>query len=113
VALPAHRPPYLNLDDTEARQLDQTIAAEATGETTVGVRRLVKKAVLAVNPAAAARRRARAAHQRRLELRPAPDGMAELYELQPAERALLIWNVSHALAGPKHPDDTRSTSQRV
>jgi hypothetical protein len=101
------------LDDQEARQVDQAVAREVTTETTTGVRKLVKKAVLAVNPQAAEKRHAKAVRERRIVMNPQPDGMASLYELQPASRALLIWNVSRALVGPKQPGDTRGMGERL
>jgi hypothetical protein len=78
-----------SLPDDTARGVEQEVLAEGVaGLNAPAVRRLVKRAVIAADPAAADARASAARRSRRVAFAPEPDGMASLWLLGPAERVL-------------------------
>lgn len=76
------------------------------------LRRRVRRAVLALDPAGAERRHQRAVTERRVEYRPEEDGMASLTALLPAPEAQLIYARLTAAATLLPAVDPRTLDQR-
>ncbi len=62
------------------------------------LRHSLRRAVLAADPASAKERHVRALAERRVELWPADDGMAELHTVLSAEEALAVWGAIDTFA---------------
>jgi hypothetical protein len=73
------------LDDDSAREVDRLVGPRALRLTPSRLREAARRAVLRVDPAAAAERRERATAERRVHFTPVDNGMAELYALLPAQ----------------------------
>ena len=76
------------------------------------LRRRVRRAALALDPATAELRHQRALADRRVEYRPAEDGMACLTALLPAPQAQLLYTRLTAAAGLFPPQDPRNLNQQ-
>lgn len=101
-----------DLPPTLALQVEQRVLVRAVEQTVAELRRSVKRAVLAVDPA-----RAEAAHERALAHRtvqtwPMPDGMAEIRALLAAQDAVTVMSTLNALAGRRNADDGRGIDAR-
>jgi hypothetical protein len=66
------------LSDTDAAVADQALAGQATGLRTGPLRVMARQQVLAIDPAAARQRRAKAARRARVTTRPEPNGTGAL-----------------------------------
>jgi uncharacterized protein DUF222 len=76
------------------------------------LRRVIRRAVLKVDPDGAAKRRAVAREDRRVEFTPQPDGMATLWALLPEREAVAIHQRLDAFARQRTPGDERTYDQR-
>jgi hypothetical protein len=76
------------------------------------LRRRVRRAVLALDPAAAEARHQRALAERRVEYHPGEDGMASLIAVLPAPEAQLIYSRLAAAAGLLPVKDARTLDQQ-
>jgi Domain of unknown function (DUF222)/HNH endonuclease len=76
------------------------------------LRRRVRRAVLALDPATAERRHQRALAERRVEYHPGEDGMASLTALLPAPEAQLIYTRLTAATGLLPAQDARTLDQQ-
>ena len=92
--------------DTATRILD-TMLPDAGHLTSPQIRRLARRHLLAIDPDDATRRATRARANRHVTLTPAPNTMAWIRALLPAEDALAAYTVIDALAGSY--DTTHST----
>jgi hypothetical protein len=98
----------------EARAVEVDVLRDAEGRTPGQVQARIARSVLAVDPAAAARRYARAVADRRVALSPQPDGMAFLSALIRADDAAEVMAVLRAQAREaKAPGDARTHDQRM
>jgi hypothetical protein len=93
------------LDDERATVVETSVLTRASGQTPAEFRRTVARAVLTVDARAAEQRHDDAVTQRRVVCTPAPDGMAELWALLPADHAATVLTALDALAhDPALPD---------
>jgi hypothetical protein len=103
------------LPEEDAHAIEQRVVAAAAGRTRAQLAGRLRRAVLAVDPAAARRRQERARAERRVQVFPLDDGMAGLTYLDTAARvqALDLWLTGRATAatGPAGTDD-RTLDQR-
>lgn len=72
------------LTDEDARKVEERVLARAPQQNAPQLRRSLARAVIAIDPAAAERKRRRARKERRVVLTPATDGMAWLSAYLPA-----------------------------
>ncbi|HKA70070.1 MAG TPA: DUF222 domain-containing protein, partial [Actinomycetes bacterium] len=79
------------LPDGLARAVETRVLPNAAEQTAAQLRASARRAVLAADPAAAQRRHQQQVALRRVELRPLPDGMAELWALLPADQAVAVY----------------------
>ena len=79
------------LDDATAARVAAHVVGRAKGHNASQVRRIVRRAVLHLDPEGAQRRHEQARADRRLVLTPAEDGMAELTAFLPTEQALAVY----------------------
>jgi|GEM_PF-233634 len=86
--------------------------ALAPTKTPPQLRRALKEAVLALDPAAAAERTRRAVAERRVEFQPLPDSMALITAFLPAADAMAVKTALDALARTAGADDPRTFDQR-
>lgn len=100
------------LDAPLAAAVEEQVLRRA-GQQTVGqLRSALSRAVLSADPAAADARHERAVAGRRVTLRPARDGMAELWALLPADAAVAVYQRIDALARRTGADDPRTRDAR-
>lgn len=100
----------LHLPLTDIPAVEARVLPDVAGKTPGQVRGLMKRAMLAVNAAAAVRREEKARTQRRVVVNPLPDGMAELVATLPAAEATALYNRLDELA--RKARDARTTDQR-
>ena len=101
------------LDDEAAARVATHAVEHAQGRNASQVRRIVRRAVLQLDPEGAERRHERARADRRVVLTPAEDGMAELVAFLPAEQAVAVYQRVDDLArGGRVPGDQRSADER-
>lgn len=100
------------LDDRAAREVESAVLPVAGEQTPTKFAKTVKAAVIAADPAEADRRARDAKAGSDVWVRPNEDGMAQLVVHGPAPEMLHAYNVLDALAGPGHPDDTRTVGER-
>lgn len=102
----------LPLPDGVARELDTWIAGRVAGRDATAIRQSARYRVDRLDPDGAARRAARRALDRRVELRPNEDGMADLIAYLPAEVACAAYARLDALArSVKGRSDSRSMDE--
>ncbi|MCW2569298.1 MAG: hypothetical protein JWN54_3395 [Mycobacterium sp.] len=102
------------LPATEARAVELDVLRDAEGRTPGQVQARLARSVLAVDPAAAAKRHARAVADRRVLLSAQPDGMAFLSALIRADDAAAVMAVLRDQAREaKTPGDARTHDQRM
>ena len=80
------------LDISTAGAVEARVLARAERQTVGQLRALLSRAVLAVDPQAAALRSERAVAERQVTVRPLRDGMAELWALLPADSAVALYS---------------------
>lgn len=90
--------------------VEEHVLANIDGKTPGQVRRLTKRAAMAVNPQAAVQREDTARAERRVVVNPLPDGMAELIATLPAAHAHTLYHRLDDIA--RHTHDSRSMDQR-
>ena len=101
------------LDDQVAARVAAHVVGQTEGCNASQVRRLVRRAVLQLDPEGAQRRHEQARADRRLVLTPAEDGMAELTAFLPAEQAVAVYQrVDDFARGSRVPGDRRSADER-
>ncbi|HEY9388217.1 MAG TPA: DUF222 domain-containing protein, partial [Mycobacteriales bacterium] len=101
------------LDDQVAARVAAHVVGQAEGCNASQVRRLVRRAVLQLDPDGAGRRHERARADRRVMLTPLDDGMAELTAFLPAEQAVAVYQRVDDLArGSRVAGDQRSADER-
>ncbi|HEY9476095.1 MAG TPA: DUF222 domain-containing protein [Mycobacteriales bacterium] len=101
------------LDDATAARVAAHVVDRAAGRDASQVRRIVRRAVLRLDPDGAQRRHERARAGRAVVLTPQEDGMAELVALLPAEQATAVYRRVDALArGSRLPGDERGADAR-
>ncbi len=97
------------LDDELAAEVEARIVPGAAGRTRAQLQSRLRRAVLAVDPAAALARQEKAIADRRVEVFPLSDGMAGLTYTDTAQKvhALYLWLTgrAHAARGPAGTDD--------
>jgi hypothetical protein len=86
------------LDAAAAGQVQERVLGRAPGQTVAGFRRSLRRAVLAADPAAAAKRRQHGVRERRVQRWPLDDGLAALYLTGPAEDIDAVWDCATELA---------------
>ncbi len=102
-------------DPATMTALDARLASRLVGRTTTQIRRAAQRALHAVDPAAAIRRRRRAHTDRGVWFTPQPEtGMTQLNAQLPAAQASRLELRLRALAeAAKTPGDTRTLAQRM
>lgn len=100
------------LADEQASLVESMVLDHAQRQTVGEFTRTVKRKVLRVDASSAEQRHQLARADRRVSMRPADDGMAELWWLLPADQAAHIVATVDAIAGGKQPDEIRSADQR-
>lgn len=94
------------LSALRARQVEQRILPRLTSMTIPDLRKALAEAILAVDGDQAEQRHRRARADRRVTVRPLPDGMASFWALLPAEGAQQVWEAIDAAAGVGASDCT-------
>ena len=100
------------LDAPLAAAVERQVLPRAGAQTVGQLRSALSRAVLAADPAAAEVRHERALASRQVTLRPARDGMAELWALLPADAAVAVYQHVDALARRSSAGDARSRDAR-
>ena len=105
----------VELSDTGKARLDARMASRLVDKTTTQIRRAANRAVLAIDPSAAVRRRARAHKERGVWFNPHPEtGMTQLTALLPAAWASQLEQRLRDLAdAAKTPGDSRTLAARM
>ena len=103
------------LDDAGKTRLDERMATRLVDKTTTQIRRAAARAVQAIDPSAAVRRRARAHKDRGVWFTPQPEtGMTQLTAILPAaDASLLEQRLRHLAETAKTPGDTRTLAARM
>jgi len=99
-------------DAKTTRKIEERVLARATDQTVGTFRAAVRRAVIAADPRRAELRHADALAERRVEVTPQPDGMAEVWAWLPADGAMVIKTVLDSRAAVKAPGETRTMDQR-
>lgn len=86
------------LSGEQASAVERQVLVCAPGQTVGQLRAAAQRAVLRLDPDGAERRHTARRAERRVELHPLPDGMAELSALLPAEAAVALYRRIDALA---------------
>jgi Domain of unknown function (DUF222) len=86
------------LDDETAARVEAKLLIRAPHQTLGQLRASINRAVLAADPSTAKERAEKATAERRVELTPRADGMAEFWALLPAAEAMALWTAVTALA---------------
>lgn len=102
----------LHLDEAQCAAVEALVLPDAPEQTEPEFRRAVRKAVLAVDPADAEQRHARAVEYRTVTRTRLPDGMVGLWLELPAESAQLVWSAAERWSRPEGPHDRRTVDQR-
>lgn len=100
------------LTDQAAADVAQRVLPRAERRSTAEFRRVVRRAVLAADPAAADRRAAHAADDRLVDKRVDAGGRAALLVEGPTTAVAAMWTAIDALADRVEPGDTRTRAQR-
>jgi hypothetical protein len=101
---------HLAVEDVPA--VEEQVLAGVAEKTPGQVRRMTKRAVLAVDADAAVRRAEKAGDARKVVVQPLPDGMAELVATLPAADAHALYNRLDTLArNARSSGDSRSMDQ--
>ncbi len=100
------------LDAATAKAVEDAVLPKAGKQNTSELRRTARRAVLRLDPAGAQQRHEKRKQQRRVELNPLDDAMAELTAILPAPDATAIYHRLNDFAHATPPDDTRTMDQR-
>ena len=100
------------LDDNTARKVEEAVLPKAGKQNTTELRRAARRAVLRLDPAGAQQRHEVRKQERRVELTPLDDAMAELRAVLPATDATAIYQRLDAFAHAAPAEDERSMDQR-
>ncbi len=101
------------LDDTQCAQVESAVLPRVGGRTAAQVRAITRRAVLAVDPAAATARHQVAVAGRGVSVEPQTDGMADLRANLPAPDALAVFDTLDRIAfAATGPGDPRSVDAR-
>ena len=100
------------LDDKTAREVEEAVLPKAGKQNTTELRRAARRAVLRLDPAGAQQRHEVRKQERRVELTPLDDAMAELRAVLPAADATAIYQRLDAFAYAVPADDERTVDQR-
>jgi hypothetical protein len=100
------------LNAEQAGRVEAAVLSKAPGQTLAELKRAVRRAVLAADPADAETRHQRARVQRWVRLIPAEDGMADLFAHLPAADAVPIMTAVDQIAHTRQPGDTRGVDAR-
>jgi hypothetical protein len=99
------------LDEAGRHRFEESVLPRTIGQTTGQLRRMVDRAVIAVDPAAADARHERERLARDVTIRPADDGMSVLQAYLCAEEAAAAHRVLQQFADDRATDDPRSAGQ--
>ncbi|HEX5495532.1 MAG TPA: DUF222 domain-containing protein [Mycobacteriales bacterium] len=101
------------LDDTTAGRVADHVVDRVEGCNASQIRRIVRRAVLRLDPDGSQHRHERARTDRSVVLTPVDDGMAELVALLPAEQATAVYQRVNTLArASRIPGDERGVDAR-
>ncbi len=100
------------LDAETAVAVEARVLRRAGGQTLGELKRSVRRAVHALDPARVEEQRAQAMTERRVCVSPREDGMTELWALLPAEGAAAVITAVDALASVTSATDPRTADQR-
>src|SRR5215475_12657115 len=100
------------LDAAKAKAVEDAVLPKAAKQNTTELRRAARRAVLRLDPAGAQQRHEKRKQQRRVELAPLDDAMAELNAILPAPDATAIYHRLNDFAHATPADDTRTMDQR-
>ena len=101
------------LDDETAAVVEARVADRAPEQTAAALRAALRRAVLAVDPRGAQERHDYEMAQRRVVLTPMGNGMAEIWALLPADKAMALYTAVTSLADQaKAPGDSRGIDAR-
>src|SRR5215213_902010 len=95
-----------------ARQVEDTVLPEAAGQNSSQLARAARTAVAELDPDGARDRHEQRKKDRRVELIPAEDAMAQLNAYLPATDATRIYRTLNHYAHTTTPDDPRTIAQR-
>lgn len=103
----------VTLDDAQCAAVEATVLPRVGGRTPAQVRSITRRAVLAVDPAAATARHEAAVAGRGVTLEPRPEGMADLRAHLPAPDAVTVFDTLDAIAfAATGPGDPRGVDAR-
>jgi uncharacterized protein DUF222 len=103
----------MNLSPEVAREVEERVLERAAEQTGAQMRQRARRIVLRVDPAGARDRAVAAKAARCAGLQSEEDGMAKVYAVVPAEKAVAIAvRVDKIARQAKTPDDTRTMDQR-
>jgi hypothetical protein len=100
------------LDAATAKAVEDAVLPRAAKQNTSELRRAARRAVLRLDPAGAQQRHEKRRQERRVELNPLEDAMAELTAILPAPDATAIYQRLNDFAQATPPDDGRTMDQR-
>jgi hypothetical protein len=102
------------LTDPQRRAAEAIVLTDAIGRTPGQVRSRIAHTLATLDPAATAKRHARAVQDRTVRLYPGEDGMATLWALLPADDAVLVLASLRGQAdAAQAPGDARTLPQRL
>jgi hypothetical protein len=101
------------LDTATTAAVEAKVLPHAAEQTVGQLRSRLARAVISAGPAAAAARHEKARADRRVVLRPLPDGMAELWALLPADAATAAYTAIDDLAHRGPADDRHIDARRA
>jgi len=102
----------MNLTAEQAGAVETSVLAKADGKTTGQLRRLVDRAVIAVDPDGANARHEKARHERSVQHIPGEDGMGTIKADLSAEDAVLVYATLSLIARSFPATDPRTMDQR-
>jgi hypothetical protein len=100
------------LDDATAKAVEDAVLPKAAKQNVSELRRAARRAVLRLDPAGAQQRHEARKKERRVELNPLEDAMAELTAVLPAPDAVAIYRRLDDFAHAAPADDGRTMDQR-
>jgi hypothetical protein len=100
------------LTDEQAGAVEARVLPRAGQQTAPQLRQSARRAVLRIDPKGAKARHEQRRAERKVELWPAEDGMADLHATLPAPQATAIYHRLDTLARNAGPGETRSMDQR-
>jgi hypothetical protein len=100
------------LDDATAKAVEDAVLPKASKQNLSELRRAARRAALRLDPAGAQQRHEARKKERRVELHPREDAMAELTAVLPAPDAVAIYRRLDDFAHAAPPDDGRTMDQR-